>query len=177
MKQLTAILTVLFLGTTPVLATPLADALDRGDVEQVRLLVKQGADLNAKDEQGATALIKILADLALADGMLTRDEGNLNAKEKTELRVLVPKAIELAKLFIENGSDVNAKDNANLTPLHWAAMGGMTDIVILLIERGADVNARIPAGGILAGVTPLIMAIEAKHTDCAELIKSVGGVE
>ena len=30
----------------------------------------------------------------------------------------------------------------HLTPLHWAALSGHTDIVKLLIEKGADVNAK-----------------------------------
>ncbi len=51
---------------------------------------------------------------------------------------------------IEGGLDVNARDNDEFTPLHWAADMGMVcpdnnereEIVRLLIEAEADINAR-----------------------------------
>ena len=52
----------------------------------------------------------------------------------------------IAKLLIEGGADVNAKDKDDSTSLHWAAAWGHTGIVALLIAHGADVNAKNKGG-------------------------------
>jgi ankyrin repeat protein len=51
---------------------------------------------------------------------------------------------DLAKVrqLLEQGADVNTRDELQLTPLHWAAIYGKTEVAKLLIEKGADVNAR-----------------------------------
>jgi cytohesin len=41
---------------------------------------------------------------------------------------------------------VSTKDEAGMTPLHWAAMEGRKDAVALLLARGAAVNARSQSG-------------------------------
>jgi len=63
------------------------------------------------------------------------------------------------------GTDVNAKDEDGVTPLHHLAARGHKEIVELLIDKGADVNAK---GGI--GQTPLHQAALAGHTEIAELL-------
>jgi len=45
------------------------------------------------------------------------------------------------------GADVNAKNRAENTPLHYAAVEGRKEIAELLIAKGADVNARDKYGG------------------------------
>jgi ankyrin repeat protein len=47
------------------------------------------------------------------------------------------KGVEAA---LTEGANVNATGDFNNTALNYAADGGHTDIVILLIEKGADVN-------------------------------------
>jgi uncharacterized protein len=47
-----------------------------------------------------------------------------------------------AKSALDAGADVNARDDRQQTPLHWAAMKGHTDLARLLIDKGADLNAR-----------------------------------
>ena len=49
----------------------------------------------------------------------------------------------MAKLFVEQGADVNGQDNDGLTPLITAASEGDQEMVELLVEElGADVNGQ-----------------------------------
>ena len=49
---------------------------------------------------------------------------------------------ETAKMLIEAGADVNAKNSSEQTALHLAALRGHTEIAKMLIEAGADLNAK-----------------------------------
>ena len=51
-------------------------------------------------------------------------------------------SLEMARLFVENGADVNAAISTGATLLHCAAQKGNVKIVELLISKGADVNTR-----------------------------------
>jgi ankyrin repeat protein len=63
------------------------------------------------------------ADRALLDAA---DDGNIKA----------------VKQYLDDGADVNTKDNLGRTPLLWAALNGHKEIVELLIAEGADVNTK-----------------------------------
>ena len=65
--------------------------------------------------------------------------------------------IWFVKRHLDKGSDVNAKDEDGMTPLHYAVEGGYNEIVELLIAEGADVNANSDNGG-----TPLDWVIRSK---------------
>lgn len=45
--------------------------------------------------------------------------------------------LDTARLLLDRGADVNAKDITGWTALHAAAFGGNTEIMQLLLERGA----------------------------------------
>jgi ankyrin repeat protein len=73
--------------------------------------------------------------------------------------------------LIENGADVNARIDGNVTPLMGAAKYGNADIVRLLLERGAEVDAETTEGeNFEAGWTPLFWAIKNGHDDIALLL-------
>ena len=67
---------------------------------------------------------------------------------------------------MDAGTDVNAKDEDETTPLHRAAYYGHKEIVVLLIAKGADVNVKNDVG-----YTPL----DWKHPDTAALLRKHGG--
>jgi ankyrin repeat protein len=74
-------------------------------------------------------------------------------------------------MFIKNRAPLNARDGLDCTPLHWAAKGGYTDIVRLLLTKGAHVNVkRNEEDGIITGQTPLHLAAEGGHTETARLL-------
>ena len=50
--------------------------------------------------------------------------------------------IDVIKLLLHEGADVNKQDNRKDTPLHVAAQFNKTEVARLLIQNGADVNIR-----------------------------------
>ena len=51
--------------------------------------------------------------------------------------------LEAVKHFIENGTDVNAKDNKGFTPIHIAVgENGNLELVKYLVDHGADINVK-----------------------------------
>ena len=74
--------------------------------------------------------------------------------------------IEAVKQHIAGGTDVNAKNKYERTPLHHAAYSGHKEIAELLIEKGADVNAKDHNGE-----TPLDVA----EGETADLLRKHGG--
>ncbi len=70
--------------------------------------------------------------------------------------------VEIAKLLVKNGADINAKNNNGDTPLHGAAYAGDVKIAKLLVKNGADVNAKNNNGD-----TPLHIV---RNVDIAKLL-------
>jgi ankyrin repeat protein len=60
------------------------------------------------------------------------------------------------KTLLEQGTDVNARNEDQWTPLLFTALGGRAEVVSLLLEKGADVNVRIEGGRtpLMYGPTP-----------------------
>lgn len=50
------------------------------------------------------------------------------------------------QLLIENGADINTRDESDSTPLHLASSVGSFDTVQLLIDHGADLDAKDNTG-------------------------------
>ncbi|EEY70249.1 uncharacterized protein PITG_22038 [Phytophthora infestans T30-4] len=115
------------------LTTPLHMAVSKAKFRMAKLLLEEGqADADARDFQGNTALL-LLAAMSSSD----MDE-NVSDSEEEEESV----QLQMAKLLIEFGADVNAANTATATPLHCAMRRYDFDLVDLLLATGADVNLR-----------------------------------
>ncbi len=123
-------------------------------VEEARRLVGSGADVNAKAENGITALmlassynsnrqvIQVLID-NVAD-VNVRDERGITALMRASM---YNSNKEVIQVLLDNGADVNARDKDGRTPLMWASWNNSNRQVIqVLIDNGADVNARTENG-------------------------------
>jgi ankyrin repeat protein len=70
-------------------------------------------------------------------------------------------------LLLDHGADVNARQAGGWTPLHAAAMFGDRALAELLLSRGAA--AETPND---QGKTALDLALEKRHTDVADYLRS-----
>ena len=93
-------------------------AAKAGNVPRVKALLDRGANVNAKDEDGLTALYCSAA------------EGHR----------------DVAELLISRGADVNARSKDGFTALHVAAYEKHKAVVELLLSKGADISLRNDAG-------------------------------
>ena len=194
---ITTIAAVLLVGCGPSTRDiSIWEAAGDGNIEAVKQLLANGADVNAKDGDGATPLHyatdREIAELLIANG------ANVNAKDgdgetpldltNTEIADLLREHggkhgvingaaadgdIEAVKKFLAVGTDVNTKDGWEWTPLHYAAIRGHKEIAELLIAKGANVNAKNNVGD-----TPLDLATHLSNPNAspeiADLIRKQG---
>lgn len=73
--------------------------------------------------------------------------------------------IDVVKLLLDYGADVNYQDKSGYSALLWAASQGYTQIVEMLINKGADVNKKNVAGN-----SALIFATRGNHTKMVGLL-------
>ena len=129
-------------------STPLMWAVYRGDVAQVKKLLKAGARVDEGNDYGATpmqmaatlgntAILKLLLDHgANADSPNPEGQTALMAVARTG-------NVEAAKLLISHGATVDARERwGDQTALMWASARRHPQMMELLISGGADVNAR-----------------------------------
>lgn len=109
-----------------VFATALMRAAFAGDLELVKLLLAHGADPHIQSSDRESSLMAACG-LAFINGY---------HRQKSPAERL-----EVVKLMVELGEDVNHADGYGITPLMAAANLGDINIVRYLIEKGADLGA------------------------------------
>ena len=145
----------LLAGTSPPVTprsapeSPVADAAMRRDHAKLRELLKQGADVNAAQGDGMTALhwaathgdvddARMLVSAGARVDALTRN-GNY-----TPLHLAAKAGSAKAiRTLLGAGANANAKTSSGgATPLHFAAAQGNVESIDALLDKGATVDAR-----------------------------------
>jgi len=216
------------LNVKPEIGYPLLHEATRwGRTEVVELLIANGANVNEKTRgAGVTPLDTAVFNKKEVTALLRKHGGKTKKElEAAELGVSVERLprisihdaagaspsvlngrkgnIEAVKQHLAAGTDVDARDGQDKTPLQHAAYWGHKEIAEELIAKGADVNAKDNAGkttldwAILGGkkesvellivngvdvnaksengFTPLDLASLNKRTEPAELLRKNGG--
>jgi ankyrin repeat protein len=117
--------------------TPVTKAAAYGQVDVLKVLVAKRADVNRRGRNGTLPLVAAIGGLGTETGLERR--------------------LEIARILIAAGADVNAHEPGNgYTPLYFAA-GPSTShsdqMIQLLLAHGADVRASDAHG------TPLLVAV------------------
>ena len=124
-------------------------------------LLHQGADIDAKDDDGRTPLHKVAeANAREVAEVLLKNGTDVNVKGNNGLTPLhnaaYVNAWEVAEVLLENGAAVNAKVDNGHTPLHYAALSNAYEVAKVLLENGAAVNARAT---LHASISPHLTAV------------------
>jgi ankyrin repeat protein len=157
--------------------SPVADAAMRRDSIKVKQLLKEGADVNAAQGDGMTALHWAATHGDAAEArMLVYAGARLEAATRnanyTPLHLAARAGnASVVKALLEAGANVSATTSSGgATALHLAAAQGSTDVIIALLDHGAKVDARESAWG----QTPLMWAADFNRVKAIEILIARG---
>jgi ankyrin repeat protein len=173
----TAIAFALVLGyaSAAIAQSPVADAAMRRDSAEVRRLVQSGADVQAAQADGATALhwAAYHGDASLALLLLEAgaDVKAANRNGSTPLWLAASQGdAAMINALLDNGADANEPLPLGRRPLMLAARSGRVDAVSVLLDGGADPNAKEDA----RGTTALMQAADQGHADVVAVLIEKG---
>ncbi len=120
-----------------------------GELEILRLLAEHGADADAMPATGVSSL-----QAALGVPMMGR-ENRRNQVGAPPIDTIdeEQRSLEIVRLVLDSGVDINASDARGNTALHDAVRRGFASVVEFLAESGANLDAANQGGD-----TPLMLA-------------------
>ncbi len=136
-------------------------AVDSANEVQVKRLLDQGGNPNARDDRGEPALIYALHNerFETADVLARWPATDIEAENKEGQTALMVAAyqgrLQLCQTLLDRGAEVS---HSGWTALHFAASSGQLAVVQLLLDHSAYIDALSPND-----TTPLMMA--ARHKD------------
>ena len=126
---------------------PLVEAAIGGDEHEVRRLVYNGVDVDYTDIYGTTALIMAAyhghATIVI---FLLENDAEVDLKDTTSKHTALvgiaplSNRIDIARILIAYGADVNAAENSGSTALINATYGNNEEMIKLLLDNGARID-------------------------------------
>ncbi|MDA0327934.1 MAG: ankyrin repeat domain-containing protein [Gemmatimonadetes bacterium] len=174
MKLGALLLTLLLAGA--VAEAPVADAAQRGDVEVVRALLQRGADVNAAQGDGMSALHWAamngrpdMVDILLYAGANQAATTRLGGYTALHLASRAGHAVAVERL-LQGNADPSLVTSTGVSALHYAAASGAGDAVYALVRHGAVIDARARADE----QTPLMWATAFNRVEAMRVLLDAG---
>ena len=178
------------------LVSPLVVAVQNGNLDCVKVLLRYGADIEGRDDMfrhlplfvasfnGSVEILSYLLDNGADMNAVSNPEGHT----MTPLIAAVQSGnLESVKVLLKYGVDIEGRGDFKYvskdhpfhsvsfeacTPLFVAAGNGNVEILSCLLDSGADLNAVANSEG--HPITPLIVAVQSGDFDCVKLLLQYG---
>jgi ankyrin repeat protein len=153
----------------------LVEAARHQDQSTVRALLDRGTEVNARSDDGSTALLWAAHwnDVETA-GLLVGAGADANAANDFGMtplsRACTNGSARLVDLLLKAGANPNKPIATGETPIMTCAGSGSADAVRMLIARGADVNAKEPS----QNQNALMWAAAERHSHVVRLLVEAG---
>jgi ankyrin repeat protein len=153
-------------------ASPVADAAMRGDTAAVRALVAKGADVNAPQGDGMTALhwSALNGDMPTMNVLL---EAKATVEPVTRVGSYTPLHLASSRghgaavvRLLDAGSKATTVTATGVQAVHFAAQAGSADAVRALLDRGVGVDVRDETHG----RTPLVFAVSTNRLETMKVL-------
>jgi len=137
-------------------------------------LLRGGADINYKNDEGATALhYSVSSGFLYASEIILILGGNPDSKDRygiTPLSVAVRNDnLDLAQLLINYNAGISIPDSRGMVPLHFAVKNGSFYMTDMLLYYGANPDLADKKGN-----TPLMYAVSGQDSEIADLLLQSG---
>ena len=160
------------LAAAPTLSAPsdLIKAAEVGDLIRVKALLAAQYDVNAKLDNGFTALMVAagMGHIQVVQTLLAA-KADVDAKALPGVTALIYASqegrLDVVHTLLAAGADVNSRAILGTTALFMAAQKGHAEVVKVLLEAGADANARTERG-----LTAAMIASQQGHPDVAQIL-------
>uniref|UniRef100_G3T838 Euchromatic histone lysine methyltransferase 1 n=1 Tax=Loxodonta africana TaxID=9785 RepID=G3T838_LOXAF len=150
--------------------TPLMEAAENNHLDAVKYLIKAGALVDPKHRERSplNSISKGVYTVTMhvksgATAVRLEDDGGWTPM----IWATEYKHVDLVKLLLSKGSDINIRDNEENICLHWAAFSGCVDIAEILLAAKCDLHAVN-----IHGDSPLHIAARENRYDCVVLFLS-----
>jgi 26S proteasome non-ATPase regulatory subunit 10 len=142
-------------GWTPLMISASVPENDR----VLNLLLSKGADVNAKNSSGNTALHFVASKKNLETAkILIENKASTRVRDRRGQypihRAAATGSVPMVLLFLRNRSPLNATDNEGFTPLHHAIAEGHGDTAVALIKEGADFTIKNTEDAVAIDLAP-----------------------